>query len=46
MAGAVNELLTDWIIRRDKAPIERIAEEIVDFFLAVMKGGALELPPK
>jgi AcrR family transcriptional regulator len=46
MAGAVNELMTDWIIRRDKAPIERIAEEIVDFFLAVMKGGALELPPR
>lgn len=41
MAGAVNELMSDWIIRRDKPPIARFAEEIVDFFLAVMKGGAV-----
>jgi AcrR family transcriptional regulator len=41
MAGAVNELMSDWIIRRDKAPIDRFAAEIVAFFLAVMKGGAV-----
>ena len=41
MAGAVNELMSDWIIRRDKPPIDRFAEEIVDFFLSVMKGSAL-----
>lgn len=41
MAGAVNELMSDWIIRRDRLPIDRLAEEIVEFFLAVMKGGAV-----
>lgn len=44
MAGAVNELMSDWIIRRDKPPINRFAQEIVDFFLAVMKGGSAPLP--
>ena len=41
MAGAVNELMSDWIIRRDKPPIVRFSQDIVDFFLAVMKGGAV-----
>jgi AcrR family transcriptional regulator len=41
MAGAVNELMSDWIIRRDRPPIARFTEEIVDFFLAVMKGSAV-----
>jgi AcrR family transcriptional regulator len=41
MAGAVNELMTDWIIRRDKPPLDLFAHEIVDFFLAVLKGGAV-----
>jgi AcrR family transcriptional regulator len=41
MAGAVNELMSDWIIRRDKPPIVRFSQDIVDFFLAVMKGSAV-----
>ena len=41
MAGAVNELMSDWIIRRDKPPIELFSQEIVDFFLTVLKGGAV-----
>jgi AcrR family transcriptional regulator len=41
MAGAVNELMSDWIIRRDKPPIGAFTQEIVEFFLAVMKGGAV-----
>lgn len=41
MAGAVNELMSDWIIRRDKPSIEVFTQEIIDFFLAVMKGGAV-----
>jgi AcrR family transcriptional regulator len=41
MAGAVNELLSDWIIRRDRPSIARFTDEIVEFFLAVMKGGAV-----
>ena len=39
MAGAVNELMADWLFRRDKPPIDRFARDIVAFFLAVMKGG-------
>ena len=38
LAGAVNELMSDWIIRRDRAPIDVFTREIVDFFLAVLKG--------
>jgi AcrR family transcriptional regulator len=41
MAGAVNELMSDWIIRRDKPPIDLFCQEIVEFFLAVMQGGAV-----
>jgi AcrR family transcriptional regulator len=41
MAGAVNELMSDWITRRDRPPIDEFTTEIVDFFLAVMKGGTL-----
>jgi AcrR family transcriptional regulator len=40
MAGAVNELLSDWIMRRDKPKVDVMTREIVDFFLTVMKGGA------
>lgn len=49
MAGAVNELMSDWVIRRDKPPIDAFSKEIVDFFLAVMNGGgigALRAQPK
>jgi AcrR family transcriptional regulator len=41
MAGAVNELMSDWIIRRDKPPIDLFTQEIVEFFLAVLQGGAV-----
>jgi AcrR family transcriptional regulator len=41
MAGAVNELMSDWIIRRDRPGIDVFSQEIVDFFLAVMKGGGV-----
>jgi AcrR family transcriptional regulator len=44
MAGAVNELMSDWIVRRDKPPIEEFTREIVDFFLTVIKGDALKAP--
>jgi AcrR family transcriptional regulator len=40
LAGAVNELMSDWITRRDRAPIDTFTRQIVEFFLAVMKGGA------
>jgi AcrR family transcriptional regulator len=44
MAGGVNELLTDWIMRRDRPSIEQFTQEIVDFFLAVIQGGADTAP--
>jgi AcrR family transcriptional regulator len=40
LAGGVNELIADWISRRDRPPVTRFAEEIVAFFLAVVQGGA------
>jgi AcrR family transcriptional regulator len=39
MAGAVNEMMSDWIFRRDKPSIDRFSTDIVDFFLAVLAGG-------
>jgi AcrR family transcriptional regulator len=41
MAGAVNELMSDWIFRRDKPSIARFSTDVVDFFLAVIEGGTL-----
>jgi AcrR family transcriptional regulator len=46
MAGAVNELMSDWIIRRDKPSIDLFTSEIVDFFLAVLKGSAVGAPSR
>jgi AcrR family transcriptional regulator len=45
MAGGVNELLTDWIMRRDRPTIEHFTQEIVDFFLAVIQGGSTTPAP-
>jgi AcrR family transcriptional regulator len=45
MAGAVNELMSDWIMRRDRMPIAHFIGGIVDFFLATIQGGALLPPP-
>jgi AcrR family transcriptional regulator len=41
MAGAVNELLADWIMRRDRPPVARFAAELGDFFVAALKGASL-----
>jgi AcrR family transcriptional regulator len=40
LAGGVNELIADWIFRRDRLPIARFADEIVGFFLVVVHGGS------
>jgi AcrR family transcriptional regulator len=40
LAGGVNELMADWISRRDKAPVARFAQEIVDLFLVAVNAGS------
>jgi AcrR family transcriptional regulator len=44
MAGGVNELLSDWIVRRARPSIEAFTRDIVDFFLVVLVGGASSPP--
>ena len=47
LAGGVNELIADWIFRRDRPRIPRFAEEIAVFFLAVVQAGSkAPRPPK
>jgi AcrR family transcriptional regulator len=45
MAGGVNELLSDWIMRRSRPSIEAFTGDIVEFFLAVLAGGASSSTP-
>jgi AcrR family transcriptional regulator len=40
LAGGVNELMADWIFRRDKLPVARFAQEIVSLFLVAVRAGA------
>ncbi|MGH7438014.1 MAG: TetR/AcrR family transcriptional regulator [Polyangiaceae bacterium] len=44
LAGGVNELIADWIFRRDKPRIPDFAAEIVVFFLAVVQAGSARRP--
>jgi AcrR family transcriptional regulator len=44
LAGAANELMTDWIMRRDRPSVALIAAEVGDFFVAVLRGGSLVAP--
>ncbi len=40
LMGGVNELIDDWISRRDKPPVGPFAEHVVTFFMVVIQGGA------
>jgi AcrR family transcriptional regulator len=40
LAGGVNELVADWLFRRDRPRIPKFVEEIVVFFLAVVQAGS------
>jgi AcrR family transcriptional regulator len=44
LAGAVNELMTDWLMRRDRPSVEEFATEIADFFAALLEGGSRLAP--
>jgi AcrR family transcriptional regulator len=46
LAGGVNELIADWIFRRDRPRIPEFAEEIELFFLAVVQAGARSRPAR
>ncbi len=39
-AGAINELIADWLGRRDKPSVERFVSHVAGFFLVLMRGGA------
>jgi AcrR family transcriptional regulator len=38
-AGAVNELMSDWIMRRDRPSLDAFIHDIVSFFMALVLGG-------
>ncbi len=38
MAGAVNELLVDWVYSDDPPPVQRVIDELVDLFEVVLRG--------
>jgi AcrR family transcriptional regulator len=41
VAGAINELLSDWIMRRDRPPVREFAAEISEFLAGILRGGGL-----
>jgi hypothetical protein len=45
LAGGVNELIADWLFRRDRPRIPKFAGEIVLFFLAVLQAGSASPRP-
>lgn len=39
MAGAVNELIVEWLTREEPPPVAELTHEIVGLFLAILAGG-------